>query len=488
MAGHSMSGPDPLMPDLSATAILRDAGEDVGFENDFAELAARFSAVSGGGLSAELSADLALEIVLNELVEQACRITGATGAAILLDREGEMVCRASSGPTSPELGSRIDAQSGIGGECLKTRRTQCCDDALSDPRANVEASEQLGVRSVIAMPLLQGQDLVGVFEVFSAEPFAFGVRDERALEVLADRTVENLLRASQKADADPQQGAVDVDLPEIPVLDQELVPKVAPQANATAAAESAEAAFAAANGASAEVRSEAPLRVVPRSIDTVVRSLAVAVTTAAILLGIALGWHVSSNRAEKKQRAAAKPISSPIQTIQHAANVASSNPKQVGSAQSSSPASEGTTAVRRKTSEVPPGGLMVFDNGKEVFSSLPMRPSANRENADRVQMASELTPDSESRISAADVEHEVIHRVSPEYPKAARDQRLEGQVVLDVHIGANGAVQGIAVASGAPLLAQASTRAVKQWKFKPSLVNGRPAEMQTTITLNFKLQ
>ncbi len=60
-------------------------------------------------------------------------------------------------------------------------------------------------------------------------------------------------------------------------------------------------------------------------------------------------------------------------------------------------------------------------------------------------------------------------------------------MILDVHIGADGAVQEVRVASGPPPLAQAASDAVKQWKFKPRLSNGRPVEMQARVTLNFRL-
>jgi protein TonB len=59
--------------------------------------------------------------------------------------------------------------------------------------------------------------------------------------------------------------------------------------------------------------------------------------------------------------------------------------------------------------------------------------------------------------------------------------------VLDVHIGQDGSVQEVTLLSGPALLAQAATQAVKQWRFKPRRVSGRPAEMQTRITLNFRL-
>ena len=118
MQRHAKSGPDPSQPIRSTEIDLRAPVEDVSFDTDFANLAARFGAQSGGTLSLELCADLALEIVLNEIIEQACLATGATGAAIVLQRDGELVCRASSGATAPELGARLDRTSGISGECV----------------------------------------------------------------------------------------------------------------------------------------------------------------------------------------------------------------------------------------------------------------------------------------------------------------------------------------------------------------------------------
>jgi len=84
-------------------------------------------------------------------------------------------------------------------------------------------------------------------------------------------------------------------------------------------------------------------------------------------------------------------------------------------------------------------------------------------------------------------ENSVLHRVEPEYPESAREMKIQGPVVLDLHIGANGGVQQIAVISGQPLLARAAKDAVRQWRFRPRVVDGRPATMQTRITLNFRL-
>lgn len=90
-------------------------------------------------------------------------------------------------------------------------------------------------------------------------------------------------------------------------------------------------------------------------------------------------------------------------------------------------------------------------------------------------------------LSPAAAEDSLIHRVEPEYPEEARKQQIQGPVALDVHINQDGAVQQLKVLSGDSLLAQAAIDAVKQWRFQPHTVNGHAVEMQTRITLNFKL-
>jgi len=59
--------------------------------------------------------------------------------------------------------------------------------------------------------------------------------------------------------------------------------------------------------------------------------------------------------------------------------------------------------------------------------------------------------------------------------------------VLEVRIGRDGAIQDVKLVSGQPLLADAAIAAVKQWRFKPRVLKGQPVEMQTTVTLNFRM-
>jgi TonB family protein len=81
----------------------------------------------------------------------------------------------------------------------------------------------------------------------------------------------------------------------------------------------------------------------------------------------------------------------------------------------------------------------------------------------------------------------IVKRIQPTYPDSALRLHLEGSVQLMATVGKNGNITAVKTLSGEPLLAQAATVAVKQWKYKPYLLDGQPVEIQTQVTINFKL-
>jgi protein TonB len=81
----------------------------------------------------------------------------------------------------------------------------------------------------------------------------------------------------------------------------------------------------------------------------------------------------------------------------------------------------------------------------------------------------------------------LLKRVSPEYPKKARKQHVEGTVRLHAIIAKDGSVKNLEVLSGDPLLVDAALKAVRQWRYRPTQVNGSPVEVDTTIDVNFTL-
>lgn len=86
------------------------------------------------------------------------------------------------------------------------------------------------------------------------------------------------------------------------------------------------------------------------------------------------------------------------------------------------------------------------------------------------------------------MEGHLAHRVSPEYPVMARQMRIEGPVLIRAIISREGSIEMAQVVSGHPLLTQAALQAVRQWKYRPYVLNGEPVEVETEITVNFVLQ
>jgi periplasmic protein TonB len=91
------------------------------------------------------------------------------------------------------------------------------------------------------------------------------------------------------------------------------------------------------------------------------------------------------------------------------------------------------------------------------------------------------------RLASRVAESNLIHDVAPTYPPEAGRARIEGTVVLLAVIAKDGTVQDVRVESGLPVLAQAAINAVKQWRYKPYILNGEPIEVASQITINFTL-
>jgi periplasmic protein TonB len=91
------------------------------------------------------------------------------------------------------------------------------------------------------------------------------------------------------------------------------------------------------------------------------------------------------------------------------------------------------------------------------------------------------------RIASRVAEANLVHDVAPTYPPEAGRARIEGTVVLLAVIAKDGTVQDVRVERGLPVLAQAAIDAVKQWRYKPYLLNGEPIEVDSQITINFAL-
>jgi len=448
-----------LAHDTSSREENASGGPGLGFagakfardHNDEINQVARTLAEHGGEA---VAFDLALDLVLNEIVEQARSATGASGAAIALTREGEMVCRATAGANAPDLGVRVETESGLAGACLKTGEIQECADTESDPRVNAAAYRQLGVRSMVIAPVNDGQQCFGILEAFSGRANAFGEKDVDALRELARRVALD----KKEAAAGELRPAV---APATVVAGNENEPAGEPSAQGEA-------------GVGPEFTPRTAERVSPEEAvgvqtnDVWTTVLVVLVIVVAVALGVMIGWRgaamarksASPNAVGNEQASVAANYPTPEGTAEPAV-VARATPPQAGN--SVSPNSVPANSV-------PAGGLIVTENGKVIYRIEP----AN------VPPAARRAPEQSSA-------NRIIHWVQPEYPAQATAQGIQGPVVLDVRIGGDGRVERVEVVSGNPLLADAAVSAVKQWVYAPFPGSGKGVERQTRVTIRFTL-
>ena len=134
--------------------------------------------------------------------------------------------------------------------------------------------------------------------------------------------------------------------------------------------------------------------------------------------------------------------------------------------------------IAEVTQPTAPGALGIAINSDEkalagIISSAPVRvPVAAPQHV---------------RISQGVSQGLIAKRVTPVYPQQALQMRVQGSVLLDAKIGKDGSIVSVKRVSGDGVLARAATDAVKQWKYKPYYLNGEPVEIDTEITVNFKL-
>lgn len=215
-----------IPPAIGAASRLRFPGEDAG--RSLAEMAQR-------------DLDAALQL----LADRAQFITGASGAAIALKRSGksDMLCRASTGSNAPELGALLSTEFGLSGESVRTKRPLRCDDAERDGRVNREVCRHLGIASVVVMPVVHDEEVLGVFELFSGKAHAFGERDLSAVRRLSEM-VETAVRMAHLTEKLPEklenpetaatvgvfeadEEILEVEIPEIPLEPAVAAPIVA---------------------------------------------------------------------------------------------------------------------------------------------------------------------------------------------------------------------------------------------------------------------
>jgi TonB family protein len=498
---------------VNANAIDRDALSETSS-----------SGVSSGNISGNLdestalsslkeliaAGDHRLDPMLATITDAARQLTGASGAALAMWKDGAMICRARSGDTAPALGARLSAATGISGECLRSGKIQHCTDTENDPLVDVEVCRSLGLRSIAVLPIQGWRGVNGILEVFSTKPAAFTEQSLAFLQQLA--ALAERARASQPHDASSAARKPP------PAIERPQPSGLFP--------------------ASDRVGDVVLAFLGDRSRPLVLGAIGL---VAISLLSLVI-WLGRRGPDEADGKAQATTLSSVgATTVNATVNAVSAY------------APHKRPPDNDPVWKANPGGESLFPYGGKPLAGTPVhfaskvmvvtgkKAHADRPHADRSLLLADAAANvtapheipnsqavsrSDSRsdetgsteppsISADSVNQpaldnngvlsakdslpgpsapgsqgvtggQLLHRFAPVYPAQARLLRLEGTVVLAAVVMEDGTVGDVNVVEGSTVLAQSAVDAVKHWRYKPYELDGKPVKNEIRITIDFK--
>jgi putative methionine-R-sulfoxide reductase with GAF domain len=153
-----------------------------------------------------------VDAALQVITESALSLTGASGAALAFRTDDKMICRARAGEPAPPLGTPVDVQEGLSGECVRTGLLVWCPDIENDQRVDPEVGRRLGIGSLIAVPIVSDFRVVGLLEVFSPRLGGFTKDHETVLDRLAA-----MIPKTFSEETEPENTQSETTQPETPV-------------------------------------------------------------------------------------------------------------------------------------------------------------------------------------------------------------------------------------------------------------------------------
>ena len=461
-SGARVPGPSRLVP----------AGEIVRQSNAAVILATMRQVVSAGTEQTET--------IMGSIAEAARSLSGATGAAIAMPRGDAVECVGRSGEAAPELGARLNVESGLSGECLRTGRILRCDDASRDFRVDVEVCHRLGLQSIVAVPLRGKQGRVGVLLAFSIRPCAFDDGDAEMLGRLAG-LVET---------AWAQGSSMQVLFGAEPTNKEQYHSWVGENASFIHASMAVLARIG-------EALSTWPHDKLRTELKRHYMTIGVTVLVVLILSSM-LAWR-AQYKATPVQASIQRPIKQRV-PAEPPNNSAEGDPARRPGSGRHIPHPHLALAVHALKSTAdrqPPGSPIRRQNNlSDMNTESASKPSSN--DVPQIAVSNISSTDLGDALSTAPAIPRLGEAISPEatggilqdkvlpvYPAQARGVRLEGDVVLEAMVTEQGKVEDLKAISGNPLLAQAALDAVRKWRYSPYMLNGQPIRREARITITF---
>jgi len=438
-----------------------------------------------------VAADVALDWVLQEIVQHARLATSATGAFIGLVRANKIVCQALSGCNASEFVAYLNQDRRMVDSCLRTGSLQRCRDSEASEELDGRACRHLGARSVVLVPIPEEtEEKLGIFGVLSPQVDAFSNASIAALQSFSRRIADALEQADQCTPVSSADAAAQIrpNLGNVQPIRAQLLRAL-----------------------------ERPVVVSRRSSLWVLGILAV------VLL---VGWTLTRAMNQRAMQASAK-TSAPVPQAASVGSAAVTS--ESGSSSSASPLSNhagvnpgqspAVAAAVKPATEPPPAhkaikkiparselhlpdleienalddaspGSLVAESADAFKADETLTVAAPRpEEADKKPASrnADSTPASPVLVPEQTALDHVAERVEPHYRAVPNAQPVQGTAIVDVVVGSNGQVEVVRPISGDPGLLASAARALRKWRFTPLVRNGQSVSFESHITFRFAL-
>ena len=485
------------------------------------------------------------------VAQRAQAFTNASGVAIALSEgnAAEIVCRARSGASAPDVGASLRVEGTFTGLCIQSGKELRCDDCETDTRVDTAAIRALGIRSMVVTPIREDSRVVGVLAAFAPTPHAFTITHVAVLKTMADQ-ISALLQKERRAREEGPRA--EEPRPAAPVITAKpvIAATPAPPAPPAVVIKPSTSAPRAAAPAVAKVEpiKSTPLEVVPlatppkkeekrsevaprASFGTfdamtseekkpgnrfmMIGVVAVLVIAAGGTFALLKMQKPGAKTPQQTQEAANVPAAippsgnaqpgSPNANAQPAAAAAPTSAKPVVDAETKKPVAKAVSEKNSAPAEKPapaaekPAAVATLNASgtsriAQDTSAQPapeIAPSFNVGGSSSASLSSLARPVASSTPSAAAIEQSQLEplqllKTAPlVYPAIARARNITGMVVVEVKVGKDGKVSSPRFVSGPPVFRDAAFDAVAHYQFKPAKLNGQAIEQVTQIRLNF---
>ena len=464
---------------------------------------------------ANLDSSGALDLLAERMKDR----TRASGAAIALRDDDSVICRASSG-NAPPAGTPLSIDNTVTGECYRSGNIVSITDTEKDARVDAELCRQLEFRSLLIVPIAAGEEVVGILEVFSTLAGNFEGGDVLLLGSIAEVAAEIYGAQQRKPSLAAPLAAQDTPFPVTERVEQMLPTadtlEEAKQENdslpADTAQNSADPGTGEAIEAHNETRSETGESASSISSPATQGSederneahenhwkprnyllLMAGLTALGIGMGDIVDWHMTSRLARASAQsavAANEKNGAPAPTSElRLTEDANGLPSAAVDSAAKAPIAVTLLPAKKTRSETLQKSSFPLKSAIQLPTSASLgggsKTTASLSRSEAIPLAGparNLDPQGTAQLIPA----KLLHRVDPVVPDFAKGAGIDGTVLLSAVIGTDGKLKDVKFVSGDRALAIEAFRALRDWRYRPYMLNGKPIEAETRIVMNFR--